>query len=102
MLDRLQQMVMIAPVDAKNNKTQDVARNTGATGRSAAKLASCGSLNSSTMIVMMIAITPSLNASQTAFPHTNSFLIGTNPMVTPFATLNSIDSVRDSRRPRKT
>src|SRR5215204_3617804 len=42
-------------------------RNTGTMGRSAAQSAPCGTFNSSTMMVMMMAITPSLNASRRPF-----------------------------------
>jgi len=38
-------------------------RKTGSTGRNACTVPPCGTLISSTMTVMMIAITPSLNAS---------------------------------------
>src|SRR6186713_1597316 len=44
-----------------NDSTYD--RNTGTTGRSAAASVPCGTFSSSTMIVIRIAITPSLNAS---------------------------------------
>src|SRR5215204_229552 len=42
-------------------------RNTGTMGRSAAQSAPCGIFSSSTMMVMMMAITPSLNASRRPF-----------------------------------
>jgi len=43
-------------------------RNTGTSGRSASSVAPCGAFLSSTMIVMMMAITPSLKASSRFLP----------------------------------
>src|SRR5205823_3562500 len=52
--------------------------NTGSNGLSASSSTPCGTFNSSTMIVMMIAITPSLNASSRFFC-TRRGLAGTHP-----------------------
>src|SRR6266853_5595291 len=49
MFDDLQQVVMIAPVDTDEDKAKRVAEKYGATGISACQVASCGTLNSSTM-----------------------------------------------------
>src|SRR6266702_4633096 len=46
-----------------NTKLSRLLRNAGMSGASAFGSASCGTFSSSTMIVMMTAITPSLNAS---------------------------------------
>src|SRR5262245_19152677 len=46
--------------------------NTGSSGRSVEKLPPCGTFISNTMIVMMIAITPSLNASSRFRPMRSS------------------------------
>jgi hypothetical protein len=43
-------------------------RRTGTSSRRAARSAPCGTFSSSTMMVMMMAITPSLNASGRPFP----------------------------------
>src|SRR5262245_60693678 len=48
-------------------KLRTYVRNTGVSSLSAAQLGSCGIFSSSTMMVMMMAMTPSLNASSRAF-----------------------------------
>src|SRR5438552_2264529 len=45
-------------------KLRTYVRNTGTSGRSACQSVPCGTFSSSTMIVIRIAITPSLNASR--------------------------------------
>ena len=63
-LTRVQQVVMVVPVDPHVNETQDVTQQNGDTDFKAARLAPCGIFNSSTIIVMMTARTPSLKASR--------------------------------------
>src|SRR5438093_13770249 len=48
-------------------KLSTYVRNTGTSGRSASQSVPCGTLSSSTMIVIRIAITPSLNPSRRPF-----------------------------------
>ena len=50
--------------------------NTGASGASVSRLSPCGIFISSTMIVMMIAITPSLKASSLFLPIAVFILVG--------------------------
>jgi hypothetical protein len=59
----VQHVVVVVPVDPEIDEAEDVRENAGSVPRSAAKSVACGGLSSSTMIVMRIAITPSLNAS---------------------------------------
>jgi hypothetical protein len=56
-------MVMIVPVDADVNEAQDVAQKDRERDRSASSDGADGTLSSRTMIVMMMAKTPSLKAS---------------------------------------
>lgn len=56
-------MMMIVPVDADIYETENVAKNFGPSSISAYQSWPSGTLNSNTMIVMIIASTPSLNAS---------------------------------------
>ena len=56
--------MMIVPVDPEVYETQDIAQEDPAVTRAArASLALCGAFISRTMMVMIIAMTPSLNAS---------------------------------------
>src|SRR5437879_745922 len=48
-------------------KLSTYVRNTGMSGRNASQSVPCGTLSSSTMIVIRMAITPSLNASRRPF-----------------------------------
>src|SRR5438876_4143897 len=48
-------------------KLSTYVRNTGKSGRNASQSVPCGTLSSSTMMVIRIAITPSLNASRRPF-----------------------------------
>ena len=57
------QMVMITPVYSDIYKTQQITKNTGSCSFNAIQLVSWGVLISNTMIVIIMAITPSLNAS---------------------------------------
>src|ERR1700756_1673196 len=65
---RVQHVMMIVPVDAHINETQDIAEErVGTSGTKSSRRSPCGTFISKTMIVMMIAITPSLNASKRPF-----------------------------------
>jgi hypothetical protein len=59
----VEHVVMIAPVDADEDKAQDVAAELWQQRGTSARSWPCGTFSSSTMIVMMMASTPSLNAS---------------------------------------
>src|SRR4051794_37202693 len=67
-LDGVQQVVVVVPVDADEGEAEQVAQEHGDQRRSAARSAPGGTLSSSTMMVMMMAITPSLNASRRPLP----------------------------------
>ena len=56
-------VMMVVPVDADVDEAEHVAEEHRQQRRSASRLAPCGTFSSSTMMVMMMAITPSLNAS---------------------------------------
>ncbi len=57
-------MMVIVPIDAEINEAQHIAQQTGSNWYQCQRCQlACGTFNSSTMIVMMMAITPSLNAS---------------------------------------
>jgi hypothetical protein len=64
----LKQVMMVVPVDAHVQKTQCIAEKYGYERAQGFEVGSWGALSSSTMIVMMIAMTPSLNASRRDFP----------------------------------
>src|SRR5258707_10503581 len=63
MLRRLQEVMMVVPVDADVNEAQDIAEENRRSGCKAARPVPCGDFISSTMMVMMTANTPSLKAS---------------------------------------
>ena len=64
----MQQVVVVVPVDADVDEAEHVAEETGTDRPSAATVAPVRNFISSTMIVMMMAITPSLNASMRPLP----------------------------------
>src|SRR6516165_9355627 len=66
---------MIVPVDRQIDKAQNIAYEIGVTAISAIQSEPCGTFNSSTIIVMIIAITPSLNAARRSLPMTLSLLV---------------------------
>src|SRR6516165_8343804 len=68
---------MIVPVDRQIDKAQNIAYEIGVTAISAIQSEPCGTFNSSTIIVMIIAITPSLNAARRSLPMTLSLLVQT-------------------------
>jgi len=60
----LEKMMVIVPIDANVNETEyNSSRDEVAVGSMPQGSTPCGTFNSSTMIVMMMARTPSLNAS---------------------------------------
>ena len=63
---RVQQQPAYAMAGGEPEMAMAEERATGTTGRSAGQSVPCGTFSSSTMIVMRIAITPSLNASSRA------------------------------------
>ena len=61
---RVQQVMVVVPVDAQEDETQNVGQNTRQQrARALPSPPPCGTLSSSTMMVMRMAMTPSLNAS---------------------------------------
>ena len=63
LLRRSQEVVVVIPIDADKNETQDVDEQRGTRPSSPCQFAVIGVLRSNAMIVMMTAITESLNAS---------------------------------------
>ena len=64
----MKHVVVIIPVNADIDEAENVAEKTGNNGVSAAGEPSCGTFISKTMMVIMMARTPSLNASSLVFP----------------------------------
>jgi hypothetical protein len=64
LLRGMEKVMMVVPIDADVYEAQYVAEETGSTELSAANVAPAGTFKSNTMIVMMTAKTPSLNASR--------------------------------------
>ena len=61
--DSVQHVVMVVPVDRHIDEAEHIAEEDRQLGRAApASRSPCGTFSSSTMMVMMMAITPSLNA----------------------------------------
>src|SRR5439155_26713475 len=69
--DQMQEMMMIVPVNRDVDKTHDIADENRGRRRQVVK-AGAVRHNSSTMIVMMMAMTPSLNASSRSFSTASS------------------------------
>ena len=67
-LRRMKQVVVIVPIDADVDEAQHVAQEYRQKRPSAANRSRAAAFSSSTMMVMMIASTPSLNASSLFFP----------------------------------
>ena len=67
---RVQQVMVVVPVDAEEDEAQDVAEEHRPEAASAASGSPCGTFSSSTMIVMMMAITPSLKDCSRSFSTT--------------------------------
>ena len=65
---RVQQMMMVVPVDADIDEAQHIAQKNRAKFPQSRELGVWGTFSSSTMIVMMMAITPSLKASSRPLP----------------------------------
>src|SRR5437762_6269558 len=57
------EMMMIDPIDRNDDEAQDISEKVGHIRANEAGVGSCGAFNSKTMMVIRIAITPSLNAS---------------------------------------
>jgi hypothetical protein len=64
----MHQVMMVVPIDADVNKTEHIAHEHRAYFQQFLKVSSCGTFISNTMIVMIIASTPSLNASNLPLP----------------------------------
>ena len=60
-------MVMVVPIDGKGYKTQDIDQNLNRIFHRAANVGSAGTTKSSTNIVIIMAITASVNASSLVF-----------------------------------
>src|SRR5215470_13618976 len=67
-LTGIEHMVMIVPVDTDVYEAEDIAQKHRSDRRERVRLSPCGIFISSTMMVMMIAMTPSLNASSLFLP----------------------------------
>lgn len=77
----MQHVVVVVPVNAHVDKTQDITEKRGYQRRQVPHMVAVRRLQLQNMIVMMIAITPSLNASSRPLliyaprPHPSSFLV---------------------------
>ena len=74
---QMKEVVVVVPVDRDVDEAQNIAEKYRRQTASAARSAPCGTFSSSTMIVMMIAITPSLKASRRSF--SNRYRSGAAP-----------------------
>ena len=61
--NEVNEIVMIDPVDRDNDEAEDIGKKVGHIFANEAGVGSCGAFNSRTIIVMRMAMTPSLNAS---------------------------------------
>jgi hypothetical protein len=63
-LDGVQQVVVVVPVDGQEHEAQEVAGELAGEGKQVRQRGAPGGLSSSTMMVMTMAMTPSLKASR--------------------------------------
>ena len=68
LLHQVQHVVVVVPIDADVDETEHVADEDGQQRQQSLKAAPCGTFSSSTMMVMMMAMTPSLKASSLFLP----------------------------------
>ena len=74
MLHGVQHVVVVVPVNGEIDEAENVTEKTGSTGCSDCKSVPCGTFSSSTMMVIRMAITPSLNASRRVLPMVHPFV----------------------------